>query len=163
MSAVPKSSREAIHLFGRTFNSFIDDDCLDLGASVAYFSVFSLAPLLLTVVAVAGLFYGKVAVQDRIHSQMESLVGSSAADQIQLMLQNQAKSESTGLIMSIVGITILLFGATGSFAALQNALNRVWHVKSNPKIGGIRAFLVKRLWSFGMILALVFLMIVSLV
>ncbi|MEP6963747.1 MAG: YihY/virulence factor BrkB family protein, partial [Acidobacteriota bacterium] len=163
MPAVPKSSREAVYLLGRSFNSFIDDDCLDLGASVAYFSVFSLAPLLLTVVAVAGLFYGRVAVQDRIHLQMESLVGTLAADQVQLMLQNQAKSESTSLIMSMIGVTILLFGATGCFAALQNALNRVWHVKPNPKIGGVRAFLVKRLWSFGMILALVFLMIVSLV
>jgi membrane protein len=65
--------------------------------------------------------------------------------------------------MTIVGLVILLVGATGSFAALQNALNRVWHVKPDPNVGGVRAFVVKRLWSFGMILAVVFLMIVSLI
>jgi len=163
MLAIPQSGKAAARLFNRTFNAFIDDDCLDLGASVAYFSVFSLAPLLLTVVAVAGLFYGNAAVQERLHSQMQGLVGSLAADQVQVMLQNQAKSESTGVAMSVVGVLVLLFGATGCFAALQNALNRVWHVKPDPRIGGIRTFVIKRLWSFGMVLAVVFLMVVSLI
>ncbi len=152
-----------MHLLKRTLNDFLADDCLDLGASVAYFSLFSLAPLLLTVVAVAGLVYGNAAVQERLHAQLLSLVGSAGADQMQLMLKNQAQSASTGVLMSIVGVTVLLFGATGSFAALQNALNRVWHVKPDPRRGGIRAFVVKRLWSFGMILAVVFLMVVSLI
>ena len=91
MSAIPQSGKEAARLLSRTLNAFIEDDCLDLGASVAYFSIFSLAPLLLTVVAVAGLFYGNAEVQERLHAQMQSLIGSSAADQMQLMLQNQAK------------------------------------------------------------------------
>ena len=163
MIAIPQSGKEAVRLLKRTLYAFIEDDCLDLGASVAYFSIFSLAPLLLTVVAVAGLFYGNAAVQERLNAQMQSVIGSSAADQMQLMLQNQAKSESTGIVMSVIGLLVLLFGATGSFAALQNALNRVWHVKPDPRTGGIRAFAVKRLWSFGMILAVVFLMVVSLI
>jgi membrane protein len=163
MLARPMSGKEAWHLLRQSFDAFIDDDCLDLGASVAYFSVFSLAPLLLIVVAIVGLFYTSAAVQERVYSQVQSLMGVSAADQIQLMLQNQTQAPATGVLMTVIGLMILLFGASSSFAALQNALNRVWHVKPDPHVGGVRSFVVKRLWSFGMILAVVFLMIVSLI
>jgi membrane protein len=129
---------------------------------MSYYTVFSLAPLLLMVVSIAGLVFGREAVQNQVAGQISGLIGSGAAEQVESMLANQAKNESRGIIGTAIGILTLLFGATGAFAALQDALNKAWHVQPDPAKGGLRAFLTKRVWSFGMILGVVFLLIASL-
>jgi membrane protein len=145
-----------------TWNEFNQDDCMTLGAAMAYYTVFSLAPLLLTVVSIAGLVFGREAVQNQIAGQIQGLIGAGAAEQVQTMLANQARNESGGIIGTAIGLLTLVFGATGAFAALQDALNKAWHVQPDPARGGLKAFLTKRVWSFGMILGVVFLLIASL-
>jgi membrane protein len=135
---------------------------MTLGAAMAYSAVFSLAPLLLTIVSLAGLVFGRDAIQNQIAGQVQGLIGQGAAEQVQTMLANQAKNQSGGIIGTAIGILTLIFGATGAFAALQDALNKAWQVQPDPKQGGIRAFLTKRMLSFGMILGVVFLLIASL-
>jgi membrane protein len=145
-----------------TWNAFSDDDCMTLGAAMAYYSVFSLAPLLLTIISIAGLVFGRAAVQNEVAGQIQSLIGSDAAQQVQSMLSHQAQNQSGGIIGTVLGVLTLIFGATGAFAALQDALNKAWHVQPDPAKGGLRAFITKRVLSFGMILGVVFLMIASL-
>ena len=147
----------------KTWDSYWEDDCMMLGAAVAYYSIFSLAPLLLTVVALAGLVFGRQTVQGRIQEQVQQLIGSGAAEQLDAMLKSAAAQPDQNLFYSIAGIVVILIGATGAFSALQDALNRVWRVKPDPNQGGMRTFVVKRIWSFGMIVGVVFLLIVSLI
>jgi membrane protein len=146
-----------------TWNGFSDDDCMTLGAAIAYYTVFSLAPLLLMVVSIAGLVFGRQTVQHEISGQIQSLIGSGAADQVTSMLGKQAQNTSGGVIGTVVGIITLIFGATGAFVALQDALNKAWHVQPDPAQGGLKSFLTKRVMSFGMIMGVVFFMIASLV
>jgi membrane protein len=149
-------------LLKQTGNAFLDDDCMTMGAAMAYYSVFSIAPMLLTIISIAGLLFGREAIQHQIAAQIQGLVGSDAAQQVESMLAHQAQNHSTGVISTVIGLLTLIFGATGAFAALQDALNRSWHVQPDPARGGIRAFLTKRVLSFGMILGVVFLLIASL-
>lgn len=134
-----------------------------LGAAVSYYSVFSLAPLLFTVIALSGVLFGRQAVEHRIHDQVRDLIGSGASQQVETMLQSAAMDTSEGLLAAAGGLVMLLMGATGAFAALQDALNRVWRVTPDPSRSGLQTFLMKRVWSFGMILGVVFLMAISLV
>jgi membrane protein len=134
-----------------------------LGAAVAYYSVFSLAPLVLTVVSLAGVIFGRQAVENRVQDQVQDMIGAGAAEQLQLMLKAAAKHESEGVVVGFAGLVMLFLGATGAFAALQDALNRVWRVTPDPTRGSLRTFLIKRVWSFGMIVGVVFLMAISLI
>jgi len=156
-------STKPIALLKATWNAFSDDDCMTQGAAMAYYSVFSLAPLLLTVVSIAGLVFGRQEIQDQIAAQTQGMIGSDAAQQVKSILASQAQNKSGGIIGTVVGILTLIFGATGAFAALQDALNKAWHVQPDPSKGGLKAFLTKRVLSFGMILGVVFLLIASLV
>ena len=135
-------------LFGilkSTVSGFMADDCMTMGAALAYYTVFSLAPLLLTVISVAGLALGRESVQREVQSQISGLIGSGAATQVEQMLSNVLANHTSGVIGTVVGLVVLLFGATGTFGSLQDALNRVWHVKPDPNAGGIKTFLTKRL------------------
>lgn len=152
-----------IQLAKKTVQSFIDDDCTTMGASLAYFTVFSLAPLLLTVISIAGLALGKASVQASLQDQIAGLIGSDAAKQVQTMLTHATQSTSGGVLGTVIGVVLLLAGATGTFGSLQDALNRVWKVKPDPKRGGIRGFIGKRVLSFGMVLGVAFLLLVSMV
>jgi membrane protein len=145
----------------RTYSEFSDDDCTTQGAALAYYTVFSLAPLLLMVISIAGLILGRQTVQQQIQAQVTTLIGSDAAQQIGTMLQH-AQSHSGGWLGAAIGLFTLILGATGTFGSLQDALNRVWHVKPDPHAGGVRLFLTKRLLSFGIIMGLAFLLLVSL-
>jgi membrane protein len=152
-----------IQLAKKTVQSFIDDGCTTMGASLAYFTVFSLAPLLLTVISIAGLALGKASVQASLQDQIAGLIGSDAAKQVQTMLTHATQSTSGGVLGTVIGVVLLLAGATGTFGSLQDALNRVWKVKPDPKRGGIRGFIGKRVLSFGMVLGVAFLLLVSMV
>ncbi len=153
--------KPAFSMLKESFQEWKEDDALQLGAALAYYTIFSLAPLLLIVIAVAGLAFGREAVQGRIVEQIDQLVGQQGAVAIQTMIANVAKHESGVLATVIAGITIL-FGATGVFAQLQSSLNKIWNVEPKPD-RGILGFLKTRVASFGMILGIGFLLLVSLV
>ncbi len=148
-------------LVKQTFNDWIDDDVPTHAASLAYYTIFSIAPTLIIAVALAGSIFGAEAARGEIQHQIEGLVGSAGAKVIEDMMASAAKP-GAGLLASLLGLVILIFGATGVFAALQTALNHIWGVK--PKqTNGVISFLRTRLLSFGMVLGVGFMLLVSLV
>jgi len=148
-------------LIKQTFAGWMEDGALDLGAALAYYAIFSLAPLLLIVIAVAGLVWGREAVQGELVGQLQGIVGPEGGQAIQTMVANAGK-HSAGVVATIVGVATILFGATGVFVELQTALDRVWHVEPKPG-AGVWGFVRTRMLSFGMILGIGFLLLVSLV
>jgi membrane protein len=149
-------------LIYRAGSQFMDDDCTTMAAALAYYATFSLAPLLLIVISIVGTIFGHQVVQQEVQEQIQGLIGEGAATQVGAMVQSASQHSSTGVFAAILGVLTLLIASTGAFAQLQSSLNRVWQVKPNPAIGGIRNFLGHRLLSLGMILAVGFLLIVSL-
>jgi membrane protein len=158
-----KSARRPRSLISKTTNNFLDDDCSTMAAALAYYATFSVAPLLLIVIGIVGVVFGHQAVQHDIEAQIEGLIGHDAARQLGAMVQHAGQHSTTGAIGAVLGVLALLFGASGAFAQLQSSLNQVWHVKPDPRTGGIRNFIGHRLLSMGMILAIAFLLLVSLV
>uniref|UniRef100_B8HSD7 Ribonuclease BN n=1 Tax=Cyanothece sp. (strain PCC 7425 / ATCC 29141) TaxID=395961 RepID=B8HSD7_CYAP4 len=154
--------RDSLRLLKETFAEWNEDQVPLLAAALAYYTVFSLAPLLLIAIAIAGAVFGEQAARGEIIGQIQSLVGSQGAEAIQTMLQNAQKPESGGNWATIFGVITLLLGASGVFGQLQQALNTIWEVK--PKPGqGLRSFLQSRFLSFAMVLVMGFLLLVSLV
>jgi len=153
----------AITLAKDTFSEWREDEALELGAALAYYTIFSIAPLLLVVIAVAGLVWGREAVQGQIVGQLGHLVGPQGGEAIQTLVANAAKQgRGSSILATIVAFATSLLGATGVFAELQSTLNHIWNVKATPK-NGIWGFLRTRVISFGMILGVGFLLLVSLV
>jgi len=139
---------------------FSDDKAMKLSASLAYYTVFSLAPLLLLVISLAGLFLGKEAIQGQVFSEINGLVGNQAAKQVEEMIKNLEKSGQTTLSV-IIGFITLLVGATTVFGEMQDSINTIWKVKAKPKRGWVK--LIKdRLLSSSLIVSIGFLLIVSL-
>jgi len=134
-----------------------------MAAALAYYTTFSIAPLLLIVISIVGLVFGRQAVQHQMQAQLQGLIGQGPASQIGAMVQNACQHSSTGVVGAVLGIIALVGGATGAFTQLQASLNRVWHVKLDPRSGGVKNFLGQRILSLGMILAIAFLLLVSLV
>jgi membrane protein len=153
-------------LIKHTVNDFIEDDCPSMAAALAYYTVFSLPPLLLIVIGVAGAFFGAEAVSNEIQRQTGEMIGKGPATEMQTMLRGAQQQTGGSWWQAGIGLIVLLFGATTAFAQLQAALNRAWNVKTDPAASTtqtIRQFLGKRLLSFGLILVLGFLLLVSLV
>lgn len=146
----------------KSVSRFMDDDCMTMAAALAYYATFSIPPLLLIVISIAGLIFRRQVVQDQITEQIQGLIGQGAATQVGAMVQNAGEHSSTGIVGAALGIIALLFGATGAFTQLQSSLDRVWRVKPDPKAGGIKNFIGQRVLSLGMILAIAFLLMVSL-
>ncbi|QKZ11181.1 YihY/virulence factor BrkB family protein [Spirosoma sp. KUDC1026] len=143
-----------------SFNGFMDDRCLKLSAALAYYTVFSLAPLLVLIISILSIFYGQEAVQGQIFSQLNGLIGNDAAKQVQDMLKSVELSGKTNVALGI-GIVTLLFGATSIFIEIQDSVNMIWRVKAKPEKGWLK--LIKdRLLSSSLILSLGFLLLVSL-
>ncbi len=148
--------------FKAAFKGFNDDDCMTQGAAIAYYTVFSLPSLLLIIVAVVGLFLGREAVQGQLQQQIQGLIGQGAGSQVQAMVSHANQHHGGGIVSTVIGIIALLFGASGAFIALQQALNRAWQVKPDPNRSTVKDFLSKRLLSIAMILGIGFLLLVSL-
>ena len=146
----------------RTFSAWQDDYAPSMGAAIAYYTVFSLAPLLLLVIAVAGLIFGREAVQGEIVNQVIGLVGKEGAVAIEGLLKS-ASEPAKSAIATGLSIALLIFGATTVFAEIQNALDRIWHVPAAKRPSGLIDLLRTRLLSFGLVLGLGFLLLVSLV
>ncbi len=153
--------KKYLGIFKQTATEFIQDKVPRLGAALAYYTIFSLAPLLLIVIAIAGLAFGHDAAQGKIFDQLRGALGPKTAAAMQEMVKNAAKPKS-GMAATIIGIVTLIFGASGVFGQLKDALNTIWDVK--PKEGrGIMGMVKDRFFSFAMVFGLGFLLLVSLV
>lgn len=139
----------------------VDDDVFSLSAAIAYYTLFSLPPVLVVLVAVASVAFGTERVVEALATQMRDLIGPDGGETIRTMIES-AGDLGGGVGKQIAGLAALLFGATGAFGQLQKALNRAWEVEKKEG-GGVVGILLKRLLSFGMVLTIGFLLLVSLV
>lgn len=153
---------DAWALVKQSVSAWSDDDASSMGASLAYYTVFSISPLLLIVISVAGLVFGRDAVQGQIVAQLGGLMGHQGAAAVQGLLQS-ASDPSKGVGGTIVGVVLLIVGATTVFNELQNALDRIFEAPARAKSSGLWNLLRTRLLSFGLVLGLGFLSLVSLV
>ena len=145
-----------------TFVQWSEDNPFQLAAALAYYTLFSMAPLLMIAIAVAGQVFGREASQNQVIGIIEDLVGVQGARAIQAMIETAGQTPDSGVFAAGVGIILLLLGAGGVVEQLQHSLNTIWRVA--PKTGrGIRGFLLDRLLSFSMVLSVGFLLVVSLV
>ena len=149
------------HLLKKSFNEFIEDNGLKLSASLSYYTIFSLPPLLIIIIGLCGIFFGEEAVKGEIFGQINGLVGNDAALQIQETIKN-VKLSSSNVFATIIGVVILLVGASGVFAEIQDSINYIWGLKAKPKRGFIK-FIKNRLMSFSMIGSVGFLLLVGLI
>lgn len=143
------------------FTGFLDDRCLKLSAALAYYTVFSLAPLLVLIISVVSIFLGEEAIRGQVFRQINGLVGNQAAGQIQEMIKSVSLSGKTSTAL-VVGIVTLLLGATSIFTEIQDSVNLIWRVKAKPKRGWLK-LLQDRLLSSSLVVSLGFLLLVSLV
>ena len=141
---------------------FVRDGCGVRAAALAYYTVFALPPLLILLILVVGLVWDPADVQLAIETQFASLVGGEGARAIRDMIERVDRPGTGGVLATSLGVAALLFGAVGAFIQLQGALNRAWGVMPDPKQGGVKRFLIKRVMSAGMVLAIAFLLMVSL-
>ncbi|HZY79226.1 MAG TPA: YihY/virulence factor BrkB family protein [Cyclobacteriaceae bacterium] len=148
-------------LLKQAFSSFFERDPFNNSVIVAYYTIFSLPGLLVIVINVAGYFFGKEAVTNQISTQIGSLVGADTATDIQNIVVSASESKGT-VLSTILSVATLLFGATGVFYQVQQILNKIWEVKPKPKQKIIK-LIRDRLFSFGLILVVGFLLLVSLV
>src|SRR5687768_6964767 len=133
------------------------DNAPRLGAALSYYTIFSLAPLLLISIGVAGLVFGQEAAQGRIVHQIDGLLGQDGAKAVQDMLEN-ARKPATGTLAAIAGFVTLIFGATGAFTELRSSLNTVWEVET-PPAKGLFGMLKARFLSFTLVLGVGFLLL----
>ncbi|MEJ8845277.1 YihY/virulence factor BrkB family protein [Variovorax rhizosphaerae] len=155
------SPKQLLALCCDAVSAWVDDFAPSMGAAISYYTMFSLAPLLVIVIAVAGALFGREAVQGEIVGQLGGLIGHDGATAVQGLVAS-ASEPKRGLIAGGISIAVLLVGATTVFAELQSALDRIWHVPEADKPSGVWALLRARVLSFGLILGLAFLLMVSL-
>lgn len=158
----PKNKKQKVgYLLKETFTEFIDDNGMKLSASLSYYTIFSLPPLLIIIISACGFFFGADAVRGEIYWQINGLVGNSAAMQIQETIRNVTLSNSNTFVTTI-GIIVLFIGASGVFTEIQSSINYIWGIEAKPK-HGILKFLLSRLMSFSMIGTAGFLLMVGLI
>jgi membrane protein len=160
-SRVSVSLKVASALFKEACSGWVEDHASSLGAALAFYAVFSLAPVLIVAIAVAGLVFGQKAAEGEFSRQLQALVGATGARAIQAIIRS-ANRPALGIIAGTFGIGTLLAGASGAFVELHDALNKIWRVQRRSEsilLGAIR----ERVLSFGLVLCLGFLLLVSLV
>ncbi|MDM0070212.1 YihY/virulence factor BrkB family protein [Variovorax sp. J31P207] len=153
--------KQLFALCRKAVGAWADDYAPSMGAAISYYTIFSLAPLLVIVIAIAGALFGRDAAQAQIVAQVAGLVGQEGATAVEALLRSVADPER-GRVAGIISAIVLLVGATTVFAELQSALDRIWHVPEKDKPSGVWSVLRARLLSFGLILGLAFLLMVSL-
>jgi len=153
--------QQGLRMVKATVNAWIDDFAPSMGAAIAYYTIFSIAPMLVIAIAVAGMIFGQDAAQGEIVTQLRGLIGNEGAVAVQGLLKS-ASEPAGGVIATILSLVTLAVGATAVFAELQSALDRIWRVPVAVKEGGIWNLVRTRLLSFGFVLGLGFLLIVSL-
>ncbi len=142
--------------------AWVADYAPSMGAALAYYSIFSLAPLLLIVISIAGLVFGQEAVRGEVFVQLQDLLGAEASRAVEDLLASVSKPAES-LTSTAIGVVLLLVGATSVFGELQDALDRIWRAPARDRSGGLWGLVRARLLSFGMILGIAFLLMVSLV
>ncbi len=143
------------------YDEWTKDNCFQLAAALSYYTLFSLAPMMMIAISLAGYFFGREAVTGELFGQIRGLVGPEGAKAVQTMVES-AYIDQKGLIPTIIGVATLIFSATVTFAALQESLNIIWKVKADTK-SGIMRLVINRLLSFSMVLGIGFMLMVSLV
>jgi len=155
-----KALSAAWHLLRDTFAGFVDDEALSWGASIAYYTLFSIAPVLLVVVAIAGLVFGRDAAQGAIVDQFSVMMGHQTAEALQGMIEGAAKPHE-GTLATIIGVIVLFIAVSGVFGEVQSAMNAIW--KAAPPEGSTFTRLLRgRLVSMGLVVTAGFLLMVSL-
>jgi len=149
-----------VRMFGTALRAWWDDDAMHLGASLAYYTLFAIAPILIVATAIAGMVFGREAVRGEIVGQLDHLIGREGAGAVQSLLEG-ASQQRAGILATVLGSVTFVVAATGAFLELQGALNTIWRVKPNPG-ANVRAFVIDRLRSFGLVVAIGFLLLVSL-
>jgi membrane protein len=145
----------------QTFKDFADLKITRMSAALAYYTVFSIAPMLIVIITLCDIFLGRQAIEGQVYEQIRSFVGDSAALQIQELIRNATVSKDISWA-SVVGIIALIFAATSVFAEIQSSINLIWRLKAKPKKGWLKV-LVNRLLSFSMVVSLGFILLVSFV
>ena len=141
--------------------AYIEDDGFTKGAALAYYTTFSIAPIVIIVIAVAGFIFGEEAVRGEVYEQLDSLLGPETAASVQDMVKASAQAEGN-VFATVLGIATLIFGATGAFNQLKLSLDAIWEIESKPK-NGLIGFLKSRVTAFTLVMGLGFLLLVSLV
>ncbi|MBD0331503.1 MAG: YihY/virulence factor BrkB family protein [Chitinophagaceae bacterium] len=155
------SFKKAWELLKKAFSGFSNDKVIKLSASLAYFTIFSIGPMLIVIIFFADLFWGREAIEGTIYGQIKGFVGSDAAAQMQQIIKNASLSGKSNLT-AIIGFITLLIGATGVFAEIQDSINTIWGLKPKPEKGWLK-LITNRLLSFSIVVSLGFLLLVSLV
>ena len=150
---------ESLGLIRHAFRDWQADSAPRLGAALSYYTLFSLAPLLIVAIGVAGLVFGQDAAQGRIVAELRGLVGPLGAEAVEELIKNSRRPEA-GVLATMVGVATLFLGATGVFVELKSTLDLVWDVE--PPSGGLWGMVRSRLWAFALVLAVGFLLLVSL-
>jgi membrane protein len=149
------------NLLKNTTIAFLDDNAFKLSASLSYYTVFALGPLLIIVISLSAIFYGKEVVEGRLYEQLKDLIGAAPALQIQSILSN-AQQTHASTIGAIIGFIVLFIGATGVFTEIQGSINFIWSVRAKPKKSWL-TYLRNRLLSFSLVVGLGFVLLVSLI
>ncbi len=144
-----------------TISGFLNEDSMKYSASLSYYTVFSIGPIFVLMIALAGIFYGEDAIEGKVFMELRGFVGNSAAKQIQEVIQNLQLSGKSNLALLISGITLIL-GATTVFGDIQNSINKIWHVRAKPKKGWLK-LIQDRLLSSSLVIGLGFLLVVTLI
>ncbi len=152
---------QLLTLFKKSFRAWQKDKAQQLAASTAYYTVFSLAPLLIIIISIASFFFASSNVQEQIIAQMQSILGPEGAGAIASMLA-AAHSSPHSALATILGVVTLILGATGLLVSLQDAVNTIWNIEVKPDQATIKRTIVKRFFSLGLILVIGFLLVVSL-
>ncbi|MCK7558985.1 YihY/virulence factor BrkB family protein [Chitinophaga sedimenti] len=139
---------------------FMSDKVLKMSAALAYYTIFSIAPMMIIVIFLCDIFLGREAVEGKLFNEIQGMVGPEAAAQIQQMIQNASLSNNVSWA-TIVGVVTLIVGATGVFGEIQDSINTIWRLKAKPKKGFVK-MIINRLLSFSLVISLGFILLVSL-
>jgi membrane protein len=150
----------AWNMLKETFSDWSEDNATRLAAALAYYTAFAIAPLLVIAIAIAGFFLGREAATNQVGQQVSGLLGETAGNAVNEMVQTASNRQGSGIVATIIGIATLLFGASGVFGELQNALNTIWEVAPKPNQGFL-ATVKQRFFSFAMVAGVGFLLLVS--
>jgi membrane protein len=156
-------ARGFLGLLWACINKFFSDGCSSMAASLSFYTFFSLPALLSLLISLVGQFTDPAELRQAIVGQVGGLIGNAGAQQVTTIIQHSKMGEGPASFGTILSVLALAFGATTSFAQLQSALNKIWAVKPDPRRNQLRVFLVKRIFSFGIVITVAFLLLVSLI
>jgi membrane protein len=161
MAAVRKNIVTIWIILKEAYALFSDNKAMRMSAALAYYTVFSIAPMLIVIISLCDIFYGKEAIEGSIYGQIQGFVGKDAALQIEQVIRNATTSNDITWA-SVIGIVSLIFAATGVFAEIQDSINQIWRLKAKPKKGWLK-LIINRVLSFSMVISLGFILLVSLI